>query len=104
MIVEAWLGRFRRRNSRMRRNPRHLWSVVALMVAGVASAGNVRAQPAAQGGADSPRQQVIRSFEERAPAIGALLPDVAAHDGEGRPLRLSSLKGTHTVLVFGCLT
>jgi len=40
----------------------------------------------------------------RGPAVGEKLPDVTAYDAEGKPFRLSSLKGSHTVLVFGCLT
>ena len=38
------------------------------------------------------------------PAVGETLPDITAFDANGKPFRLSSLKGSHTVLVFGCLT
>jgi hypothetical protein len=62
------------------------------------------AQPAPVNAPDSPRQQVIRRFEERSPAVGQPLPDIAGVDADGQPLRLSSLKGSHVVLVFGCLT
>ena len=54
--------------------------------------------------AETPRQQVQRRFEANSPRIGEPLPDVAAYDGRGKPFRLASLKGSHTVLVFGCLT
>ena len=40
----------------------------------------------------------------KGPAVGEKLPDVAAFDVNGKPFRLSSLKGSYTVLVFGCLT
>ncbi|HUG93299.1 MAG TPA: hypothetical protein VML55_20830 [Planctomycetaceae bacterium] len=76
-------------------------SAVAFAIALGLLATSVRAQP---GEANSPRQQVVRGFERTAPDVGELLPDVAAFDADGQPLRLSSLKGSHTVLVFGCLT
>ncbi|MGH7202552.1 MAG: hypothetical protein ACREJB_18240 [Planctomycetaceae bacterium] len=52
----------------------------------------------------SPREQVNRRFEETTPALGEPLPDVTLYDAAGKPFRLGSLKGSHTVLVFGCLT
>ena len=54
--------------------------------------------------ADGPRNQVNRQFDAGAPHIGESLPNIAGLDEEGRELRLSNLKGQHTVLVFGCLT
>ena len=36
--------------------------------------------------------------------IGGPAPDVKIYDAEGRDFSLSSLRGSHTVLVFGCLT
>jgi peroxiredoxin len=47
---------------------------------------------------------VSQRFDKASPAVGDPLPDVTALDAEGRPLRLSELKGQYTVLVFGCLT
>ena len=44
------------------------------------------------------------SFEQSAPKVGELLPDVSALDADGKPLELRSLKGHYSVLVFGCLT
>ena len=38
------------------------------------------------------------------PAIGAKLPDVTALDENGNEISLRSMRGRHTVLVFGCLT
>lgn len=40
----------------------------------------------------------------KGPAVGDKLPDITAYDAAGKPFRLHSLKGSHTVLVFGCLT
>lgn len=52
----------------------------------------------------SPREQVRNRFAARSPKVGQLLPDVSAYDADGKPFKLSSLKGQYTVLVFGCLT
>ena len=38
------------------------------------------------------------------PKVGELLPNLVAHDEQGKPLRLRDLKDKYTVLVFGCLT
>ncbi len=35
---------------------------------------------------------------------GDTLPDVKLYTGEGEEFRTTQLKGSHTVLVFGCLT
>jgi len=43
-------------------------------------------------------------FEQNSPKIGAQLPDVSAYDENGKKLKLRSLRGHYTVLVFGCLT
>ncbi len=37
-------------------------------------------------------------------ASGDMLPDVKLYTGEGEEFRTTRLKGSHTVLVFGCLT
>jgi hypothetical protein len=36
--------------------------------------------------------------------IGGPAPDVTVYDAEGKDFSLSSLRGSHAVLVFGCLT
>ena len=54
--------------------------------------------------AGTARQQVQRQFDANSPRVGEPLPDISAYEGRGTPLRLASLKGSHTVLVFGCLT
>ena len=53
--------------------------------------------------ASSPRQAVSRNFA-RGPAVGTMVPDITAFDADGKPFRLRSIKGSHTVIVFGCLT
>ena len=44
------------------------------------------------------------NFERTAPKVGEALPDASGYDAEGKEFRLSSLKGSYSVLVFGCLT
>ena len=66
-------------------------------------AGSSFGQPPAQKGS-SAKQEVDRGFDRVAPAIGQPLGDISAYDAEGKQIRLSSLKGHYTVLVFGCLT
>ena len=51
-----------------------------------------------------PRAVVAERFENSAPQIGESLPDFQLFDAAGQPFRLSSLKGSYTVLVLGCLT
>ena len=43
-------------------------------------------------------------FERAAPAVGEPLPAIRIHDASGQPFELTSLRGHHSVLVFGCLT
>ena len=38
------------------------------------------------------------------PAVGTTIPNVELFDADGNPFRLGQLKGSYTVLVFGCLT
>ena len=45
-----------------------------------------------------------RIFDETSPEIGAPLPDLTCYDADGNDFQLRSLKGHHTVLLFGCLT
>ena len=52
----------------------------------------------------SPREQARFRFAAGSPKVGQLLPDVSAYDADGKPFKLSSLKGQYTVMVFGCLT
>ena len=43
-------------------------------------------------------------FEKSKPAVGDLLPDVSAYDDQGRKFALKSLRGSYSVITFGCLT
>lgn len=74
-------------------------SRLAFMVMVAGAVAHAQERPA-----ESPREQVQRRFDANSPAIGELLPDVSGYDAQGKPFRLASLKGSHTVLVFGCLT
>ena len=38
------------------------------------------------------------------PAVGTMLPEVTAYDDQGNEFSTASLRGSYTVLVFGCLT
>ena len=60
------------------------------------------AQPVAP--EDGFMQARTERFEATTPAIGDPMPDLSAYDGDGRKFELGSLKGSYTVLVFGCLT
>lgn len=51
----------------------------------------------------NPRRQLAENFA-RGPKVGEKLPDIAAYDADGKPFKVSSLKGSHAVIVFGCLT
>ncbi len=44
------------------------------------------------------------TFSQSGLKVGDPLPDITCVDEEGKPFRLSSLKGNYTVIVFGCLT
>ncbi len=55
--------------------------------------------------ANSQRQGGPRAnFERTAPKVGEALPEATGYDAEGREFNLSSLKGSYSVLVFGCLS
>jgi len=49
-------------------------------------------------------ERVRRIFDETSPETGAPLPNVTCYDADGNEFKLRSLKGHHTVLLFGCLT
>ena len=73
---------------------------VAALVVSLGGARRATAQPGADG-----RGMLVRSFEQSAPAIGALMPDLPVYDRDGREVRLREvLGGRYTVLVLGCLT
>jgi hypothetical protein len=43
-------------------------------------------------------------FVKEKPAIGDALPDLTVYSLDGKEVKLSSLRGQHVVLSFGCLT
>ena len=55
-------------------------------------------------GGQSGRSGVESSFAQRSPGIGQPVPDVKLYTAEGKEFPTSQLKGSYTVLVFGCLT
>ena len=64
-------------------------------------AATAAAQPGGAGG----RGMLIRNFEERAPAVGELMPNLPVYDRDGQESDLRELlDGRFTVLVLGCLT
>lgn len=59
----------------------------------VLGAGTALAQPTAR-----------RPGGNSLPAVGTMLPTVEAFDDQGQVVSTASLRGSYTVLVFGCLT
>ncbi len=77
-----------------------IWMVVALTWVGVL--GLLAQRPGFP--SEGFRRGMLDRFEEVSPQIGEKLPDVELFDAKGQPRRLSSLKGSYTVLILGCLT
>jgi cytochrome oxidase Cu insertion factor (SCO1/SenC/PrrC family) len=44
------------------------------------------------------------NFVKEKPAVGDALPDLTVYSPDGKEVKLSSLRGSHVVLTFGCLT
>lgn len=44
------------------------------------------------------------AFPKQKPAIGERLPEITVFTPEGKPFALSELRGSYSVLTFGCLT
>jgi len=76
-----------------------LVSLLAIIGAPFASYG----QRPEQGG-QSGRSQVATSFQRSSPGIGEVIPEVTVYTADGKKFSTSQLKGSYTVLVFGCLT
>ncbi len=86
----------------MRRFTLTCWAVVYCLLGSTALGQGFGASPPLPG--ERGGERVRRIFDETAPKIGALLPDVTCYDADGKEFKLRSLKGHHTVLLFGCLT
>lgn len=54
--------------------------------------------------AQSPRDSRSRGGSGQIPQPGTILPTVRTVDEQGRDFSTASLRGSYTVLVFGCLT
>lgn len=67
---------------------------------GLRPSGN--AGPSRNGG--GPGTAGSSTLERAGLKVGSPIPDVTIHDAEGKEFSLSSLRGSHAVLVFGCLT
>jgi len=52
----------------------------------------------------SGRSQVTSAFQRSSPGIGDSIPEVTVYTADGKKFSTSQLKGSYTVLVFGCLT
>ena len=63
--------------------------------------GGNTGQPRSGGGPGSPGSSTL---ERSGLKVGGPAPDVTVYDADGRELSLKTLRGSHTVLVFGCLT
>ena len=63
------------------------------------------ATAAAQPDGANGRGMLIRNFEQNAPAVGELMPNVPVYDRDGAEHLLADvLAGRPTVLILGCLT
>ena len=49
-------------------------------------------------------EKMNREFLSRKPLVGEAYKDVKVFDDQGNTIQLSSTRGKHTVLIFGCLT
>ena len=55
-------------------------------------------------GEESDRKNFEGRGAMKVPKPGTMLPDVSVYDEQGKRFSTSSLRGSYTVLVFGCLT
>ena len=76
--------------------------VIAGLVAVTAASASYGQAPG-QGG-QSGRSQVSSAFKRASPGIGEPIPEVTVYTADGKEFSTSQLKGSYTVLVFGCLT
>jgi hypothetical protein len=68
--------------------------VLALLLAGLPAPG--LAQPE--------KKRSEEDFLKEKPAVGDTLPNLTVYSPDGKEVKLSSLRGQHVVLTFGCLT
>jgi len=77
--------------------------VIAGLVTVTAGPSASYGQAPGQGG-QSGRSQVSSAFKRASPGIGEPIPEVTVYTVDGKEFSTSQLKGSYTVLVFGCLT
>ena len=82
------------------------FSTFLVLAAVLAMTGNTSASygQAPNQGAQSGRSQVSSAFKRASPGIGESIPEVTVYTADGKKFSTSQLKGSYTVLVFGCLT
>jgi cytochrome oxidase Cu insertion factor (SCO1/SenC/PrrC family) len=51
-----------------------------------------------------PPKKSEEDFVKEKPAVGDALPELTVYSPDGKEVKLSSLRGSHVVLTFGCLT
>ena len=69
--------------------------VLAALIAAL-PVGAVTAQPK--------KKENEENFVKEKPAVGDALPDLTVYSSDGKEVKLSSLRGSHVGLTFGCLT
>ena len=79
-----------------------LLSTCVLLLAATPGMGQQRQNR--QQGRQDPRSGMNARFLEADPKIGEPIPDVSLFTAEGDEFNLAAVKGSYTVLVFGCLT
>ena len=101
-ILQVSISRGRIRNNESETHHAQSTTTNLLCVALLLRPGGDRG--GATGGADG-RSMLVRNFEDRAPAVGARVPDLPVYDRDGQKSRLPALlDGRVTVLILGCLT
>lgn len=84
---------------------RFLLFLAPLMLAGQLAWGQSSEGGQPKQARQSPMAQAMQGrFERNSPDVGTELPDVSGYRSDGSKISLRSLRGKHTVLVFGCLT
>lgn len=64
----------------------------------------IAAVPAGAAAQPEKKQKNEADFAKEKPAVGDTLPDLTVYSPDGKEVKLSSLRGSHVVLTFGCLT
>jgi|GEM_PF-545253 len=105
--VAIWLDRPRRQSDKENMNSKghpHLSRVLmaAMMLGCLTLLPAATAQD--EGEYSGGKQGVVDRFNQTGLKVGDPLPDIQCFDAEGKPFKLSELKGQPTLIAFGCLT